>query len=206
MSKLSSISNFFYTKPSSVNRASFQYKDAEGSDKNGSAVTVTAGKVTRTVIFDPDKTHYQILKPSNLKSDERLVVLEGKRLADEPKQVAGSISLNGWVPVKGDALADDEAINTFAKTVVEQAINFKAVRFAKWSAHSISNVTYAAYNNPTVAKAVKYVGATLIVCSGLYYWKQASCATAFPETQRAVATSGSFISRLIFNLRLWLEL
>ncbi|NGX49460.1 MAG: hypothetical protein K940chlam5_01058 [Candidatus Anoxychlamydiales bacterium] len=204
MSKLSSISNFFYTKPTDAKVAAFKYTDTEEKDQNGSAVTLTAGKVSRTVIFDPDRTHYQILKPTGLSLNQRAVVLDGKKNEFVSKPVSSTIDLKGWKLIKGDALADEDAAKAFATNVVEKAINFKAVRFFRWSAQSVAGGVSAAYNNPTIVTGIKWTGIAVAICGGLYYWKNPSaCETQLKNLQETVIND-SRIAKALLSFRAYL--
>ncbi|NGX32829.1 MAG: hypothetical protein K1060chlam4_00882 [Candidatus Anoxychlamydiales bacterium] len=204
MSKLSSISNFFYTKPTDAKVAAFAYTDVEGKDQNGSAVTLTAGKVTRTVIFDPNKENYQILKPTGLSLSQRVVVLDDKKNEFVSKPVSSTIDLKGWKPIKGDALADEDAAKAFATNVVEKAINFKASRFFRWSAQSISRGTSKAYSNLNVKKVALFAGGALLAFGAYWvYTNPSACETKLKEFQ-AAAIHDSKIANALLSFRAYI--
>jgi len=197
------ISNFFYTKPTDPKVADFKYKDTEGNDQNGASVTVAVGKVSRTVIFDPEKKNYQILKPSGLNLDQRAVVLNGKETEFVSSPVTGSINLKSWLPIKGEALADDNAAKIFASNVVEQSINFKAVRFFRWSAQSISNKASNAYKNLNINTVFQFTAGALVIGSLGYLFmnNQSACETKLKEIQAATIHKTSWIGDAILYLR-----
>ncbi|NGX43886.1 MAG: hypothetical protein K1060chlam3_00042 [Candidatus Anoxychlamydiales bacterium] len=201
MSKLSNISNFFYTKPTDAKVASFAYTDAEGKNQDGSAVTLTAGKVSRTVIFDPEKKNYQILKPTGLSLNQRVVVLDGKKNEFVAKPISSTLDLKGWKSIKGGALEDEAATKAFASNVVEKAINFKASRFFRWSAQSVSSGVSKAYSNLNGKKVALFAtGALLAVGAYWVYTNPSACETKLKEFQEA-AIHDSKIANAWFGFR-----
>nr|NGX32447.1 hypothetical protein [Candidatus Anoxychlamydiales bacterium] len=149
----------------------------------------------------------QILKPINLGSDRKVVILEGKDSKFLSNPVTGSISLKNWAPIKGDALKDaDEATTTaFASNVVEKAINFKASRFFRWSAQSISRGTSKAYSNLNASKVALFAGGALLAFGAYWFYTNPSaCQTQLKAFQKA-ATHDSRIAKAWLSFRAYIR-
>ncbi len=176
-----SLLNVKATNPTSI--TSVKMHDTEGKEINCKMVQAEVSGKLIAIIFNDNQ--YQILSPLT----KNIQPISGVKKGHELSIPAGIINFGllnhrKWKKLTNELPIEPFEVQQLACSLIEKEKNFKIVRFVKWSARSIVNLTSKAYNNKYAASTAKFAIITSLGAGLIYFWKQASACMLHPPTQQ----------------------
>ncbi len=154
--KLNPFSNLYATAANHA-LSTMTVKDKADGDKAYKRVEVIFRDTIVPILIDTADKQYHVLPG----------IAKGYRSAygdvQDTEIQKKDITLTKWRKFKEDIPADDAGIQALACSIITRENNYKAVRFCRWGALKVSDITSRAYHNPTT----KTVVATAIVAIAL---------------------------------------
>ncbi|HEU64976.1 MAG: hypothetical protein KR126chlam4_01022 [Candidatus Anoxychlamydiales bacterium] len=175
---------------------------AKSEEKKYTAIQASFRGQLFSIVFNDDD-QYQVLPLV----DKNIVPLVGvksstREVTIPPESINfGNLNQKAWKKLPQEMPKEPSDRNNFACSLIEKERNFKAVRFIRWSAHSIRDISSTAYQNTIVKKTALFALGAAILCGAIYYWPKACELTVTQPAIRII--DNTFKSRAMIWLQSW---